>query len=323
MTVNVTRPSLDQLIQLSASARLLPLRARQVIARFGEGHLSPFRGRGMEYDESRPYQPGDDVRNIDWRVTARTQTTYTKVFREERERPVQVVVDLSTSMQFATRTRYKSVMACQLAALLGFSVAQAGDRFGLELMSHNQPRMTQSLRPVLGQQAALRACHAMVNSELWTADSEAGTFDNSSTPLSLQPINEIVQVTKPGSLLFILSDFNVFFSRPDYETALIQLSRHADVCLIHVTDIIEREMPRPGHYLVMQQGQLTPIVTYGRQQRKAYAAAFQQRQQRLTRLCQQYRMHYIHCDTGDAVLHSLQQGFNLVPADEPTSAAAS
>ena len=118
------------LIRLNAPARAIALDVLRVNSLQTGAYVSHFRGRGMEFDESRPYQPGDDPRSIDWRVTARSTEAYTKLFREERERPVLVVVDLSSSMHFATRGAYKSVVASRAAALLSWAAHHRGDRLG-------------------------------------------------------------------------------------------------------------------------------------------------------------------------------------------------
>ena len=102
-----------ELIRLAAPARLLSLDAMRARARRGGQYLSHFKGRGMEFDEARPYQDGDDPRNIDWRVTARTGKPFTKLFREERERPVLLWLDLRAAMHFATRGSFKSVLAAR------------------------------------------------------------------------------------------------------------------------------------------------------------------------------------------------------------------
>ena len=112
---DITRVRLSTLIALNREAAGLPLTSRSVKAQLAGGHRSTFRGRGMEYHESRPYQPGDDIRSIDWRVTARSAQTYTKVYREERERPVLLWLDLSASMFFGTQVCFKSVLAAKLA----------------------------------------------------------------------------------------------------------------------------------------------------------------------------------------------------------------
>ena len=117
------------------------------------GHLSPYKGRGVEFDESRPYQPGDDLRTIDWRVTARTGKPHTKVFREERNRPVFVWLDLRRPMLFATRGAYKGVRAAEMAALIAWSAVANGDRLGGLVFSETQHH---ELRPALGLRSALR-----------------------------------------------------------------------------------------------------------------------------------------------------------------------
>ena len=105
------RVSQKDLIALSTTAKVIPLDAVNIRSLQAGSYISPFKGRGMEFDESRPYQPGDDPRNIDWRVTARSNQAYTKLYREERERPVYVITDLRDNMHFATRGRFKSVTA--------------------------------------------------------------------------------------------------------------------------------------------------------------------------------------------------------------------
>ena len=108
---DIVRVKQSTLIGLNRDALGLPLLSNSVKAQMAGGHLSALRGRGMEYHESRPYQPGDDIRAIDWRVTARSGETHTKIYREERERPVLLWLDLSRSMFFGTRTCFKSVLA--------------------------------------------------------------------------------------------------------------------------------------------------------------------------------------------------------------------
>ena len=100
---DIVRVKMSTLIGLNSDAHSLPLISNSVKAQISGGHLSAFRGRGMEYHESRPYQPGDDIRSIDWRVTARSGQTHTKIYREERERPVLLWLDLSHSMFFGTQ----------------------------------------------------------------------------------------------------------------------------------------------------------------------------------------------------------------------------
>jgi uncharacterized protein (DUF58 family) len=123
-------PQLRELMSLAGGARALPSWSRSIRAPQSGQYLSTLRGRGMEYDESRPYQPGDDIRQLDWRVTARTGKPHTKLFREERERPVFICVDYRRAMFFATKGVFKAVQAARLAALLAWRAQQQGDRVG-------------------------------------------------------------------------------------------------------------------------------------------------------------------------------------------------
>ncbi|NKB46587.1 MAG: DUF58 domain-containing protein, partial [Legionellales bacterium] len=123
--------SLTQLIQLRFAAQLIDLRAhKRVRSQLLGGHLSSLRGRGMEFDEVRAYQAGDDIRTMDWRVTARTNKPHIKLYHEERERPVLLLVDFRPAMFFGTRVTFKSVIAAKVAALLGWAAIANGDRLG-------------------------------------------------------------------------------------------------------------------------------------------------------------------------------------------------
>ena len=148
------------LIRLSGAARAIALDVLRVRSLQTGAYVSHFRGRGMEFDESRPYQPGDDPRSIDWRVTARSTTAYTKLFREERERPVLIMVDLRSNMHFATRGCFKSVSASRAAALLSWAAHHRGDRLGGLIFGDTMHR---ELKPRLGRQAALRYLHELAS----------------------------------------------------------------------------------------------------------------------------------------------------------------
>ena len=125
------------LIALSRKSRGLSLRTGMISALQSGDYQSAFKGRGMEYDESRLYQPGDDIRNIDWRVTARSGKVHTKLFREERERPVHLWVDFRAPMFFATRGKFKSVIAAELASLFAWRANRQGDGIGGIVFSEN------------------------------------------------------------------------------------------------------------------------------------------------------------------------------------------
>ena len=139
------------LIALRPRCQSLRLPMRQPAASALAGaYRSRFRGRGVDFLESRNYQPGDDIRNMDWRVTARTGRAHTKVFQEERERPVLVAVDAGPSLFFGTRKRLKSVAAAELAAVISWAAVRRGDRIGGFLFA---PGSHRELRPAGGRRA--------------------------------------------------------------------------------------------------------------------------------------------------------------------------
>ncbi|MDE1929301.1 MAG: DUF58 domain-containing protein, partial [Burkholderiales bacterium] len=124
-------PDLDELVALRGAAQGLSLHAhRPALAQLAGGHRSAQRGRGLEFEEVRPYASGDDVRSIDWRVTARRGKPHTKLFREERERPVWIVVDLHAGLFFGSRRQTKSALALRAAARRAWAAARGGDRIG-------------------------------------------------------------------------------------------------------------------------------------------------------------------------------------------------
>ena len=160
-----------ELIRLAGPARSIALDVLRVNSLQTGAYVSHFKGRGMEFDESRPYQPGDDPRNIDWRVTARSSEAYTKLFREERERPVLIVTDLRSNMHFATQGAFKSVVATRAASLLAWAAHLRGDRLGGLIFGDSTHR---ELRPRLGRQAALRYVHELVSHRGWSHDEPRG-----------------------------------------------------------------------------------------------------------------------------------------------------
>ena len=165
-----TSVSLGELIALKPAGEMIKLSTPRIRAVAAGGHLSPFKGRGVEFDESRPYQEGDDLRTIDWRVTARTGKPHTKVFREERNRPVILWLDLRASMMFATRGAFKSVVAARSAALIAWSAIANGDQLGGLVFSESGH---EELRPRLGHRAALRLLQLIAADPAWRGADDA------------------------------------------------------------------------------------------------------------------------------------------------------
>ena len=178
--------------------------------------MSPYKGRGVEFDESRPYQPGDDLRTIDWRVTARTGKPHTKVFREERNRPVFVWLDLRRPMLFATRGAFKAVRAAEVAALVAWSAVANGDRLGGLVFSETEHH---EQRPALGARAALRLFQTVCTQSFWQPPATAETLETDAE----RALQRLTRVARPGSLIFLVSDFRRL--GPDYERYLQRARR--------------------------------------------------------------------------------------------------
>lgn len=279
--------NLVELVALSNSARQLRLRPRAARARHGGQYISRMRGRGMEFDESRLYQPGDDVRNIDWRVTARTGKTHSKVFREERERPVLISVDARQPMFFATKGRFKWVQAARLAGLLAWTTHQAGDRVGGEI--HAEAGFAE-FRPSHGKQTVLRFIKSLVDVE-----PSAGV---GGAPQSMEKaFRRMRRTAHPGSLVLFISDFRGFDEAS--ERQLAHIARHNDVLLLHVYDWLEASLPQRGCYRLGDGKRILELDTGKTALRVSYHQQYQQRIERLQKLCRQQHMTWLQCATDD------------------------
>ena len=287
----------SSLIRLQSDAAVLKLKPAMIRSSMSGQYLSRFKGRGMEFDESRPYQPGDDIRNMDWRVTARTNRAHSKVFREERERPVLLWVDFRPSMFFATRVCFKSVLAAKLAALLSWKATQQGDRLGALLFSDSRHL---ELRPGRGKTAVLRLIKHL--SEFSHSNSANAASDRQDDRHALK---RLVQVTRPGSLIYLISDFRHMSAQ--LESTLATLSTHNELVLLHVHDALETALPAAGYYRVTD-GEVEATINASDERVKTeYQQRFAELQQTLVRLCQKYRASYRAASTELSALDIVRQ----------------
>lgn len=291
--------SVPGIVSLNRYSGLIPLSPGKILARQAGNYQSPFKGRGMEFDESRLYQPGDDIRNIDWRVTARTGKTHTKLFREERERPVFLWVDLRAPMFFATRGRFKSVMASQLAGLLAWSAVHHGDRLGGVIFSET---VSHELKPHRGKTGVLRFINKLVEHPAWQ-DPYRSQADRTAIGRELIRLR---RVTRPGSLIFLISDFR-YLDDAD-ENQIIRLSKHNDVIMIHVHDLLEEALPRGGQYRVSDGRNEMSIDTFDRTYTEKYHDRYVRHAERLQRLSRMSNIFLISCTTTDEPLQVLKTG---------------
>lgn len=239
---------LDELVRYRPLARKLNLAPTGTIKSAMAGALSSrFKGRGMEFDEARHYQPGDDIRSIDWRVTARTGKTHTKLYREERERPVLVFVDLSASMHFGTQLLYKSVQALHAASLITFSALSRGDKIGCMAVSNTSDI---ERKPKSTAKHALSMLNQLVDMQKSTANTAFKDLKKNAdhTSLTLPPLdasthnmNKLAMLARPGTLVYVISDFSNFSSSAF--SVLGKINRHCEVRPLRVFDPIEEALP--------------------------------------------------------------------------------
>jgi uncharacterized protein (DUF58 family) len=284
--------SLKTLIDLAKPASSLNLHRLTIRAQQSGGYLSAFKGRGMEFDETRLYQQGDDIRSIDWRVTARTGKTHTKLFREEREKPVFISMDNRPTMQFATRGVFKSVQAKKLAALLAWVANQQGDRIGGQVFSQSSCK---ELKPQNGKHSVLHFLNALV------IDDNPAEDTGFTLP---QALFRLSQHARPGSLVYIISDFRGMNNQ--VENYLLKLSEHCDVVLIFVYDPLEKGLPAQGRYRFTDEQKEVVIDTSDKQRLTNYQLRFEERLQKLKRIALRRGLALIQCSTQDDPVQRLR-----------------
>lgn len=240
MTGNGIHADLRELVALRARAReLVQAGQRRSENRMSGGQSSPFRGRGMEYAESRPYAAGDDVRHIDWRVTARTGRAHTKLFQPERERVTALVYDASPAMAFGTRVCFKSVQAARIGSLLAWFALSEGDR----LAAAECGGRGEVIQPLGGRRGALRVLDGLVR---WQPRPQAAA-SVAGVPLSTT-LDALYRVLRPGSHILLLLDARSL--DPASDRALSRLRAHHDLAACLLVDPIEATAPRPQRYRV-------------------------------------------------------------------------
>ena len=238
--------SVDSMLKLRHLAKDLSLETNKKSSALMDGDSrTSFRGRGMEFAEVRPYQFGDDIRNIDWRVTARTQKPYTKLFQEERERPVYLIVDQRAPMFFGSQTQFKSAFAAKLAATIAWAALQNNDRIGALIFSDTDQTDSRARR---SKHATLSIIHQLVEFNHRLKTPIAGDRTNHLVDM----LNDMRRVAKPGSSVYLISDFHDFDEKCQEPLSL--MARHNDVMFIHIFDELERQLPI-NHFLSISNGE--------------------------------------------------------------------
>jgi len=288
--------TLDQLLALRhkavAQSTSVPPR---VVGNQAGLKLSKIKGRGVDFAEVRAYQPGDDIRSIDWRVTARKNKPHTKIFREERERPSLIVVDQSQNMFFGSKLRLKSVVAAELAARIAWQNLAAGDRVGGVVIGNDNQHVH---RPYRTTKALARLLNdvALFNNKL-----ERSQIDPAAS--IHEGMLRVRRLTHTNYRIFVLSDFSGELE--GWRENLHQLARHNQVVVVHIHDPLEEQLPPADHYVVTDGVDRLQFYTGDRALRARYAERFHQHTEALKSLCAHQAMLYIGIQTNDENLDQM------------------
>ena len=292
-------PRLDDLLELRHQAHTLGAASHHLVnTNFSGLYASVFRGTGLDFEEVRSYQAGDDVRNMDWKVTARTNSPHLKVFREERERNVLLCVDQGPHMGFGTRHTFKSVQAARAAALLGWAANSLNDRVG-GLLFGNAERTVNHFRPTKDRRALWRLLKAL-------SKPDPGETSSADDPL-LDALIRAERGTSTGSLIFLIADLNRDIT--NLESTMGRICQRHTLVLIPVDDQVDKEMPDMGRVLFTDPGgELIEIDTSDQNGRAAYRQAWEQNRQTLASVANRLGMPLLPIVTGQDVHGSLARG---------------
>lgn len=235
LTPHYIFPKASELIRLKQFAKSPEFKKSLSTSQLAGQWKSIFKGRSMDFDEVRSYQSGDDIRSIDWNISAKTGELHTQIYKEEKERPVLIMVDYSSSMHFGTRKKFKCTLAAEIASIYAFSLINKGDRIGGLIFDESSHR---EIRPKMQLSGVLQLIHHLT---IATKNNESHNQNEGLKNKFESAIKKLARLSKPGMALFIISDFLNF--NETVEKYLIQMAQHCQVNLCMVYDPIERNLP--------------------------------------------------------------------------------
>lgn len=274
--------------------RKLEIRTRKVVSDMLAGQYhSVFKGRGMAFSEVRQYQPGDEIRVIDWNVTARMNEPYVKVFTEERELTVMLLVDVSASKEFGSRERSKAEVAAEVAAQIAFSAIANNDRVGLILFSD---RVEKVVPPRKGRTHVLRLI-----SDILTFQPQGRGTDLSAG------LTYLTRVARRKTVTFLVSDFIAH----GYDKALRLVGRRHDLVPVVVADPLEQDFPRLGLVELEdpESGERFVVDTSDKRVRSRFLRLMQEVREERRRLFKKLELDHVELSTGDDHAQALVRFF--------------
>ncbi len=262
---------------------------------FAGQYHSAFKGRGIEFDEVREYQPGDDVRLLDWNVTARAGRPFVKSFREERELTIMLLVDVSRSQAFGTHEQLKSELVAELGATLAFSANQNNDKVGMILFTDRVERFIPARK---GLRHVLRVVRELLYHQPEGRGTNVGV-----------PLEQLNRVLHRRAVVFLISDFQA----PDFTGALRVIRHRHDLIPVIVSDRREAHLP-PMRLLELydpETGDQRVVDASSRAFRRRFAQIADQRRQELLSMLRKHRIDAIQVRTGESFVEPLRKFFHL------------
>jgi len=297
--------SLDELVGLRELAQALRRNTRKRSAAPATGPAVSRRlGRGLDFAEVREYQAGDDVRMIDWKVTARSGRAHTKLFVEERERPVMLVVDFRSHMRFGTQGMFKSVMAARLCALIAWTANFNHDRVGGFVFTDDWHT---EVRPRTGRRGLMSLFRGIADAQLHTPTGDQGQLADT--------LSRLRSVVHAGSTVIIFSDFIGF--NDEARLAMGNLLQKLDLQAVHLFDPLERKLPDSGRYPVKgmrnENSEGLTIDTASRAHVRQYVQKQQQHQKSVADFFNSHGHPYLSAGTDESLLEVASRILERVP----------
>jgi len=294
-------PRLDDLLELRHQASTIGLASHHPVNSILCGlYRSVFRGQGMDFEEVREYHYGDEIRNMDWGVTARTGKAHLKVFREERERTVLLCVDVTPHMQFGTRGTFKSIQAARCTALLGWAANANQDRVGA-LLFGNPKRQVEYFTPSRVRRSLWRVLRAL------TGEAASGKAEGDALHEALDRANRSAPT---GALIFVIADFNRDVQ--SLETALGRLRQRHELVLIPIDDPADRELPAIGRVVFSApDGSRVELDTDDPAGRRRFTEGWEKQRHQLRSMVRSLGIDMIPVSTAEDVHSALVRGLRM------------
>ncbi len=288
-------PQLDELLSLRYLSKKIHLFDHNTrVSNLQSGnHLSKHKGRGVDFDEVRPYQAGDDTRMIHWSLTARLGKPFTKIYKEERERSVYLLIDQSASMLFGTKVCFKSVLAANIASAIGWSALENHEQVGGVIFNDN---LAQLFKPKRSKQTFLNLLKTLTDSSLY--QNHLNSLNNS--------LKQLSQSIAYGSTIVLISDFHNF---DDESIRFLNLiNNKATIINIFVYDKLEEMLPDNGSFSFTQTGKEILKINANTNNRNKYHEHFTNRLNKIMQYSHKNNMQFITIATNDNIIDKIRYG---------------